>query len=490
MTAPRRSDVEALEFLRAGRLREAEHKAREAVAGARVCLPAHGLLASILFKQGNLEAAEHEVVSALGLSAGDGDAYDGLAFVSMQMGRHERANALYQRAVERAPADPRLWYNLASSERTFGRLERAADACTHAIALDPAQYPSYLLRSELRVQTPDDNHIVELERQLALSRSNDRAQMFLGYAVAKELDDLGRYDEAFRWFAHAAATRRRHLAYDVATDERKLEQIARVFSSSSSSDAGAQAAAAAGESGRFVFIIGLPRSGTTLLERILTGLPGMVSNGETENFSRSLLAAAPPTGADVFERAATANPAAVARNYARLARHPGGECVIEKMPLNYLYAAAIRRALPDAKLILVKRTPLDSCFAMYRTLFGAAYPFSYSFEELARYYAAYQRLMEHWRRTLGAGIYEVNYEDLVRAPVDVGAALAAHCGVEWTDRAVHIQDNAGVSLTASAAQVRRPIYGSSSGRWRHYRRHLTLLITALRERGVEMPADI
>lgn len=484
MIAPHRPAAEALELLRAGRLAEAEHKALEAVAGARVCLPAHGLLALILFKQGKIEAAEHAVVTALGLSEGGGDAYDGLAFISMQTGRHERANALYRRAVERAPADARLWYNLASSERTFGRLEEAAAACTRAIDLAATHYPSYLLRSELRVQTPDANHIAELERQLTERRGDDRAQMFLGYAVAKELDDLGRYDEAFRWFAHAATTRRRHLAYDVALDERKFEQIAHAFSSSSDAPPDA-----AGESGRFVFIIGLPRSGTTLLERILTGLPGVASNGETENFSRALLSAAPPMGGDVFERAAAANPAAVGENYAQLAAHGGAERVIEKMPLNYLYLGAIRRALPDAKLILVKRAPLDSCFAMYRTLFGAAYPFSYSFEDLARYYAAYQRLMDHWRRTLGAGLYEVSYEALVRAPAEVGAAVAAHCDIEWTDGAIHIQNNAAVSLTASAAQVRRPIYGSSSGRWRHYRRNLTPLITALRERGVEVPPD-
>jgi tetratricopeptide (TPR) repeat protein len=481
--APHRLDAEALELLRAGRLQEAEHKACQAVAGARLCQPAHGLLALILFRQGNLAAAEQVVVTALALEEGDGDAYDGLAFVSMQMGQHERANALYRRAVERTPAEPRFWYNLASSERTFGRLEDAAAACTQAIKLDPTQYPSYLLRSELRVQTADANHVAELEQQLVARRGDDRAQMFLGYAVAKELDDLARYDEAFRWFSQAATTRRRHLAYDVAIDERKLEQISRVFSSSlaAQSEGG-------GESGRFVFIIGLPRSGTTLLERILTGLPGVVSNGETENFSRALLAAAPP-GADVFERAAAADPAVVGANYTRLAKHPGGETVIEKMPLNYLYAGAIRRALPDAKLIVIKRTPLDSCFAMYRTLFGAAYPFSYSFEDLARYYAAYQRLMDHWRRTLGAGIYEVNYEELVRAPAKFGAAVATHCGIEWTDRAIRIQDNAAVSLTASAAQVRRPIYGSSSGRWRHYLQHLTPLIMALRERGIETPPD-
>jgi tetratricopeptide (TPR) repeat protein len=434
---------------------------------------------------GYIEEAERTVAEALEQSPGVADAYDALAYVSMQLGRHERANALYRRAVELAPEDPRFWYNLASSERTFGRLAEAASACDRAIALDAAQFPSYLLRSELRVQSATANHIDELQRQLSLRPADDRAQMFLGYALAKELDDVERYDEAFRWFSHAAATRRRHLAYDVAVDERKLERIAAVFS--------AQAMPKRvddGQSARYIFILGLPRSGTTLLERILTGLPGVLSNGETENFSRALLAVAPSEGADVFARAAAADPEAVGAHYRRLAGGSGNAHVIEKMPLNYLYLGAIRRALPEAKLMLVRRAPLDSCFAMYRTLFGEAYPFSYDFQDIARYYAAYERLIAHWLREFGDSIHQVAYEELVHAPAQIGAAVAKHCGIPWNASAIAVQNNAAVSLTASAAQVRRPIYGSSSGRWRHYRHHLAPLIVALRERVISLPDDV
>jgi hypothetical protein len=171
----------------------------------------------------------------------------------------------------------------------------------------------------------------------------------------------------------------------------------------------------------------------------------------------------------------------VASEYARLAlAGPPADVVIEKLPLNYLYIGAMRRALPDARIILVSRSPLDSCFAMYRTLFAAGYPFSYDLAELGHYYAAYDRLIAHWRSTLGAHLHEVHYGELVRDPKRVGAAIAAHCALAWKDAAVDIQQNKSVSLTASAAQVRRPIYGSSSGRWRRYERHLGALISALR----------
>ena len=150
----------------------------------------------------------------------------------------------------------------------------------------------------------------------------------------------------------------------------------------------------------------------------------MRSNGETANFSRALLDAARGDG-DVFARAAAADPAAVAAGYARLAE-PGAPAgrIIEKLPLNYLYLGAIARALPEAKILLVSRSPLDSCFAMYRTLFAAGYPFSYDLGDLGRYYAAYQQLMDHWRGALGGRLHEIVYEELVREPLRSGARIA------------------------------------------------------------------
>lgn len=487
-TSPVIADVEALRLMRAGYFAEALRLAEQAVAGKTICSPAHGVLAAVLLKLGRTAEADAVIESAVQCAPGVAEAYDALAQVSLALGRHERANTLYRRAAQLEPNVARHWHRLASSERAFGRLAQAEAACDRAIALDAREYRSYLLRSELRTQTADANHVGQLRRELARPDLQDGARVLLGYALGKELDDLGQHEEAFKCFAMAASTRRRGLTYDVALDEHKLRRIIEAFPREP-----CRAGSGRVDSRRFVFIVGLPRSGTTLLERILTGLPGARSNGETDHFARTLLTSPParrgtdPGALDVFARAAAVDWDAVAAGYARLAdTGTAHELIIEKQPMNYLYLGAIHRALPQARLVLVSRSPLDSCFSMYRTLFGEAYQFTYDLQDLARYYAAYCRLIEHWREAFGESIHEVHYEELVSDPARTGAALARACGLQWHDCAVDVEKNAAVCLTQSAAQVRRPIYRSSTGHWRHYRTHLEPLIEALRRHGVTL----
>ena len=228
----------------------------------------------------------------------------------------------------------------------------------------------------------------------------------------------------------------------------------------------------------------MPRTGTTLVERILTGLADVTTNGETEHFSRSLLDATPPGSADIFERAAHAPADAVAAAYARRADGPGPQGkIIEKLPMNYLYVGAIRRALPQANIVLLRRSPLDSCFAMYRTLFREAYPFSYDFEDLARYYAAYERLMSHWRSLLGEQLIEVVYEDLVRA-ASAGRRAGAPVWPYMVGRGDQHSEQRGRVADGECRADTPTQYGTSSGRWRYYQAHLQGLIEALRRHGI------
>jgi hypothetical protein len=195
----------------------------------------------------------------------------------------------------------------------------------------------------------------------------------------------------------------------------------------------------------------------------------------------------PPPHRDLFEQAAAADTNAVAARYTELAcQRADAPLIVEKLPMNYLYVGAIHMALPGAAIIATRRDPIDSCFAMYRTLFGGAYPFSYTFEELAAYYGAYERLMRHWHDVLPGRIFEIQYESFVSSPEAWGTSLMAYCGLEWLPAQLDFHRSTATATTASAVQVRRPIYTSSVGHWRNYAHQLEPLIAALRREGVAM----
>jgi tetratricopeptide (TPR) repeat protein len=470
----------ATQLVHAGRLEEALAVAESAREKRREISSAQSLVVNILLRLGRRREAVLVIRSACELAAGSGDACDGLAYFAFALGLHPEARALYRRAVAVEPGEARFWYNLASSERSLGNLNAAANACDRAIERDPGHYPAYLMRAELHIQTDERNHVEELRAMLRARAGNAQAETALGYALAKELDDLDRFDEAFHWYSAAATTRRARLEYDVAHDEFKMARIVEAFAQPPLDDA-------TRDSGRYIFVFGLPRSGTTLVERILTGHAGVCSLGETDNFTHALLANAPQGGGDIFQRAAAADPVAVRTAFEKLVNAvTDAPAVVEKLPLNYLYVGAIARALPQAKLIWVTRSPMDSCFAMFRTLFRGAYPFTYAFEDLARYYAGYERLMKHWRKTLGDRLHEVSYEALIEDPKGTGARLANHCDLAWNPAALRVEMNTTASTTASAAQIRRPIYSTSVGGWRRYAKYLEGLRENLHAQGVQI----
>lgn len=470
---------EAARLVRSGHAAVALPHLRSWVSGATSFEPAHALYLEALIALGRRKDAIEVLEAAIAAEPEAADAHDALAFFALQLDRHELSNHLYRRATELQPDDAQFWYNYATSERSLGRLSHALEACERAIASDATMRPAILLRSELVRATPEQNNVEDLRARIARDpHASDT--MFLSYALGKELHELGLFDEAFAAFERGAKARRRGLRYDIAVDEDKMRRIASAFGSASPQSS-------RDIPDRHIFIIGLPRSGTTLTERILGGLLHVRSNNETNNFSSALLRHAPAAGGDVFERAAKADFAAVAAEYEDLAGgndHPGP--IIEKLPFNYLYVGAILRAFPRTPIVWVRRDPVDSCFAMFRTLFGAAYPFSYDFDELARYYAAYDRLMRHWAALFGERLIRVDYERLVAEPETVAPWLADRCGLPWHDSALDIAQNSTASLTASAAQVRGGIYTSSSGIWRSYGTHLAPLREKLIANGIAL----
>ncbi|MDX1555954.1 MAG: sulfotransferase [Xanthomonadales bacterium] len=239
-----------------------------------------------------------------------------------------------------------------------------------------------------------------------------------------------------------------------------------------------------------VFIVGLPRTGTTLVDRILSSFDAVASLGEINTMAFAVIRNAGPSRGklELLERSAAADTHRIGQHYLEGTRGYGLDArwLIDKTPLNYLYIGLIRRALPTAKIIHLRRHPLDSCYAMYKTLFRVGYPFSYSLQDVGRYYMAYRRLMDHWRSSLPGRILDVDYERLVTDQEAETRRILAHCNLEFEQSCLDFHRQKGPAATASAAQVRKPIYSSSVGRWKCYDRQLAPLAGKLKEHGIEI----
>ena len=390
----------------------------------------------------------------------------------------QRALPLFERAVAAERGNAAYLYNLATAQRMVGDLTAAEASLDEVIAVRPDDYAAYHTRSDLRTQTPGHNHVDAMLRLLARGLPQRRAEVTLCFALAKELEDMGEYQKSFTYLKRGCDLQRAAMAYDVAADVATIDRIIERH------DPAALAAGPPGcDNDEAIFVIGLPRSGTTLVERILASHSDVHAAGELQAFAQQCVRAVqqlvggPLSKLEFADRALAVDPLALGRRYLGATRPQTGHTArfVDKMPLNYLYAGLIRRALPRARLIALVREPMDSCYAMYKTLFTDAYPFSYDLDDLGRYYAAWHRLMRHWQAVLGNALLVVRYEELVTHQEAVSRRLLAHCGLEWQDACLAFHAQRGPVATASAVQVRRPIYSSSVGKWRHYATQLAAL---------------
>ena len=407
-----------------------------------------------------------------------------------QLERRADAVACYERAAALEPDRARHHYNIAALQRSLGDIEEAEANFDKAIELDPADWEAIKVRSELRKQTPDDNHVEALEAMLDKGVSDPRGEAHVCYALAKELEDLGEAERSFGYLKRGADQRRSLMRYDVQRDIDTMVAIEETFSAErlAASNVGS-------ENNEAIFVVGMPRTGTTLVERILGSHSEVYSAGELGNFATVLMqqlrtkVSDPATPRDALVRlSASIDFAALGDAYIDSTRPFTGKSprFIDKLPLNFLYVGLISLALPNANIVSVRRHPLDTCYAVYKQLFVDAYPFSYDLEELARYYASYDRLMRHWSAVLPGTVYTIEYEKLVDDFEPEVRRLLEHCGLDYEEACLRFHENKSASTTASTVQVRQPVYRSSVGKWRQYSEQLAPLIAKLEDEGIAL----
>lgn len=425
---------------------------------------------------------------AMGLGSDESDVMATLGSVYTKCGEYEKSQHCFRIAVEFNPDNPVHNYNLGTALRFSGDFAGAEKCFDRAIALRPGDYETYFARSGLRRQTDQNNHVAQLETLLQRKIADWRNEMFVCYALAKELEDLRDWDRSFHYLRRGADLKRAHMQYDVRTDVRKIEKVRSAFTPEvlASTDGGFS-------SNEPIFVVGLPRAGSTLVERILSSHASVVSAGELQNFAiemmRPIYARLQTTQVPIetmIEHSLNLDFAALGRAYRDSAQHVAGGSArfVDKMPMNFLYTGLIHLALPNAKIVHVHRGSMDACYAMYKMMFKGAYPFSYDLDDLGRYYVAYHRLMEHWNQCLGKRLFNLRYEDLITNQKAITEKLLKYCELEWQDACMDFHRLKTPSTTASAVDVRKPLYSSSVGKWQHFRSHLASLEAYLQGRGV------
>ena len=428
---------------------------------------AHILQAKCLFVTGDAVQAFEAAEAASRIVGKAPEALDALGAIFGLLGLHHRAADLFHRAVAARPHVTQYLFNLAATERMTGLLQDAEAHCDAAIAQDRRYARAYYLRADLRTQTPERNHIDEMESLIREGNLSWSDEVMLRFALGKECEDLDLNARAFDHVEAGCTLHRRSITYNNAAEIAEIDRIIRTQT---------RAGLASCKSGYTgvapVFVLGLPRTGTTLVERIIASHQAMASAGETAAFAAAARRAH-QTGSDNLDLTA------IGKNYIEAMtafRVPPGRRFVDKTLNNYLYCGLIQAALPQARIILVRRHPLDACWAIYKAHFQGTFSFSYDQIELAEYYLAFRRLAAHWKLTLPSDVLlEVNYEDIVKDQSTESRRIVGFLGLPWDDEVLRFHQSLAPSATASAVQVRRPVYASSVGKWRHHAERLALL---------------
>jgi tetratricopeptide (TPR) repeat protein len=440
---------------------------------------------TVLLDLGRVDEATAAAERALALNPRSHDAINLIGRVAFDRGDLDAALDHYRHALVLKPDLADAYNNIGNALKERGALDEARQAFLTAVELDPRSTGVYLNLADSMKFTPDDPHLAAMEALAAqtggLSRT-DRLQ--LDFALGKAYGDIKQHRRSFEHLLRGAAGKRAMIQYDEKSELALFDSIERTFSAEL-----VAAKSGGGDPSHLpIFVLGMPRSGTTLVEQILASHRKVHGAGELNTFNDVVLTVAGLNGNPLaFPRFVPALDTtalhAIGARYVSLLRElsSSSEFVVDKMPSNYYFAGLIHLTLPSAKIIHTVRDPVDTCVSCFSKLFTTRQEHTYDLAELGRYYARYHRLMAHWRKVLPEGrMLDVRYEDVVADLEGAARRIIAHCGLPWDDRCLSFYETARPVRTASASQVRQPIYSSAVGRWRVYEEFLDPLLAGLR----------
>ena len=445
---------------------------------------AHNNLGLSLKELGDLQGALASCNRALEINPRFAKAFCNQGLILRELGRFGDEEQAYQQALTIDPDCVEAIVNQGRWLLSNGRMDDAERSFRRAIQLRPGSLEARVLLAQSRKARPGDENFTALSGWTDSGRPlSSVMSVSLHYALGKCFDDMGDFDNAFMHFMQGATLMRSTLEYDADQTSRRFDDIIRVFSPAAIE----RLKGAGNPSDLPIFVLGMPRSGTTLVERIIASHPQVHGAGELPDLARIVqrdeagAAALYPENVEKIDRSVLAR---WASEYVAILRRRAPESVriTDKMPANFLFIGLLHVMLPNARIIHVRRDPVDTCLSCFIQHFTSGQDYSYDLVELGRYYADYTRLMHHWRDVLPAeAMLEIQYEDLVSHQETEARRLIGFCGLDWDDACMRFHLGNQAIHTASVTQVRQPIYTSSVKRWKNYEKHLAPLLTGLGE---------
>jgi tetratricopeptide (TPR) repeat protein len=444
---------------------------------------AHNNLGVALAKQGRIEQAVARYQRAISLKPDFADAHNNLGNALAAQGNHHEAIMHYERALAINPDHADAHNNLGIMFRHQGRFDDAMAHYGRALAIRPDHAEAHFHRAEIKTFRRGDADLATLKALAGKAALPEMKAPFIHFALAKGLEDIGDYKGAFKHLRRGNDSKRKQIDFDEPRDAAMFERISRVFDGGLFNRLQGMGA----PSSMPIFVLGMPRSGSTLIEQVLAGHPQIQSGGELEHMERaaSTVSNSGPRALPFPDCISALDGAALRRiGEAYLARLPvladGKVRIVDKLPDNFLRIGLIRLILPNARIIHTVRDPIDTCVSCYSRLFTSGQGFSYELAELGRYYGRYRNLMAHWGSVLPPdAMLDVVYEDVVNDLEGQARRLIDYCGLPWDDRCVSFNSSGRTVKTASGVQVRKPLFRSSLQRWRKYNDGIGPLLQAL-----------
>jgi len=471
-------------------------------------------LGNIYMKQGNLDQAGRFLKKALAVRPDYAEAHNNLGFVLNELEMFDDALAAFNAALHSRPDFAEAHYNIGNACRELGKPEKAAESYRNAIARNPgfadahqnlgnilkelgeADEAMKAYRTALQIK-PDftsvyrqltsikrfDEYSDDVRRMEKLYNQpslESEQRMHICFALGKAFEDLRKFDVSFQYLQEGNRLKRETYHYTLSEEKNAINKLQKVFD--------ARLFDRLSPSGfpdkTPLFILGMPRSGTTLVEQILASHPVVFGAGELKHLAEVIKKIYAESGTLDLNCFADSTPdeflelgreyASLLRQHSETARH-----ITDKMPQNFLSIGIIKLILPEAKIIHCRRNPMDTCFSIYKNYFTEEHNYAYDLVELGEYYKLYSGLMEHWHRVLPGFIYDILYEELIADQETQTRRLLAYCDLEWDDACMSFHKAKRQVKTASNAQVREPIYSSSVQRWECYKKDLQPLVEVL-----------